>query len=86
MHPTARLFQPRVKNDLYFIMTLDASDELPLLVWNTVLQLLHFHIKKPPLMTSRFLCRAGLFDPTFFKEFGLERSGENPFLPYFKVR
>ena len=33
MHPAARLFQPRVKNGLSIIMTLDASDEFPLLAF-----------------------------------------------------
>ena len=45
MHPAVRLFQPRVKNGLSIIMTLDASDDYPLLVLNTVLQLWHFHTK-----------------------------------------
>ena len=71
MHPAAWLFQPRVKNGVSVIMTLDASDDYPLLVLNTVLQLLHFHTKQPPLLL-RFLCRAGLFDPhVFFFKFWL---------------
>ena len=39
IHPAARHFQPRVKNGLSIIMTQDASDEILLLVLNTVLQL-----------------------------------------------
>ena len=45
MHRAARLFQPRFKNGLSIILTLDASDEFPLLVLNRVLQLWHFHTK-----------------------------------------
>ena len=45
MHQAAQLFQPRVKKGLSIIMTLDASDEFPLLILNRVLQLWLFHTK-----------------------------------------